>query len=318
MDIDLLKNLTAIVGVSGREEKITEYLKKYFESIGYCCFTDGWGNIFIHLNGDNEKRLMFTAHIDEVGFMVADCAENGLINVMNIGGNSPTKNEKLISEKGILGLVVRENENSFLTVDIGANSREEASKLVSPGDVFGFYGETVLQGSKVIGRALDNRAGVSALIESLKTAKIEATIVFTVREEISGNGAIAAIQKYCPDIVCCVDTSVAKEIYGEKNKSNILLGDGPGIKVADACTVIKRKTVEKLTRIAEALHLRYQLEIGGCGTTEIFALERCFPEIEYIGISLPMRNIHSGKSIIDVKDYNALVKLLSYLLKNGI
>ena len=82
--LKILKKLVAPVSVSGREDAvrgvIAEEIAKYADSVT----VDALGNLvaFIEGKGENKKKLMYAAHIDEIGFMVTYIEENGFIHVV--------------------------------------------------------------------------------------------------------------------------------------------------------------------------------------------------------------------------------------------
>ena len=69
--LDILKELTALDGVSGNEDAVRDYIISKIE--GHCEYKiDPLGSIIAFKKGKNRsvKRLMVDAHMDEVGFMI--------------------------------------------------------------------------------------------------------------------------------------------------------------------------------------------------------------------------------------------------------
>ena len=67
---------------------------------------------------------------------------------------------KVKFQNGIVGVIGTEKDNkdkliSKMYIDIGVNSKEEAEKLVSVGDMATFSGEFCERGDVVISKALD-------------------------------------------------------------------------------------------------------------------------------------------------------------------
>ena len=85
-----IRALTALPGVSGREEAVRDFIQK---EIGGCgrCTVDALGNLIVEKEGrlPAPARLMVTAHMDEVGFLLTHIEENGLLRFAAVGGVSP-------------------------------------------------------------------------------------------------------------------------------------------------------------------------------------------------------------------------------------
>ena len=85
--IDLIKKYTSVFSVSGREKRLAETIAEdagpYADEISF----DSMGNLTVFVRGaDSSKKLMFAAHMDEIGFVVTYIEDNGFIRVSNIGG----------------------------------------------------------------------------------------------------------------------------------------------------------------------------------------------------------------------------------------
>ena len=86
----MLKELTQIFGVSGREKEIASYVaelvKPYVDEVKI----DALGNVITYKKGTaaNPKKIMASAHIDEIGFMVTKITDDGYLKVRAVGGIS--------------------------------------------------------------------------------------------------------------------------------------------------------------------------------------------------------------------------------------
>ena len=216
--MQLLKELIMAVAPSGRENTIRDIIKKNLQS---CCdeiFTDVLGNLICHKKG-NGKKLMLTAHMDEIGFMVTHIDENGFIRFATIGG-VPKYNcinstiEFINGTKGKISYENKENPSSVgfekMYIDIGASSREEAEKCVNIGDMASYSGNFELIGNKIMGKALDDRSGCWALIKAMQeitTSDNDIYAVFTAQEEVGLRGAKTSAYLINPDLAVAVDVS---------------------------------------------------------------------------------------------------------------
>ncbi|WP_406242177.1 hypothetical protein ACF3M2_16090 [Tissierella carlieri] len=83
----LLKQLTELPGVSGNEKEVRDFIiseiKDYVDSFKI----DRIGNIIAYKKGkDTNKTLMVTAHMDEVGLLVKEIDNMGLLKFTTVGG----------------------------------------------------------------------------------------------------------------------------------------------------------------------------------------------------------------------------------------
>lgn len=78
MEKDFLKSLISINSVSGNEEEIIEYLKKFFEKNQIKSEIDYVGNIIVEL-GSGENCLILSSHVDTVPGIIKVREENGKI-----------------------------------------------------------------------------------------------------------------------------------------------------------------------------------------------------------------------------------------------
>ena len=92
-NFDLLKTLEMMVetpGPSGSERiirnKIENEIRDYVDDM----YTDALGNLIARKGtAEGGKRLMISAHTDEIGLMVTHIDENGFARFTAIGGVSP-------------------------------------------------------------------------------------------------------------------------------------------------------------------------------------------------------------------------------------
>ena len=210
-DEKLLEKLTQIWGVSGYEKAVREAIKAEAEPYADEMWTDGVGNLIVlkrGLGGEKPKKIMYAAHMDQIGFMVKDIEESGLLRICNMGWNwaGSAYNERVIFRNGITGVVgcygpIEEAGNRIekLFVDIGVSGREEAEKLVKIGDCCTYFGPYEhLAGDRICSRALDDRLGCYQLIESLKenpgNLPNDIYYCFVVQEEVGTRGSKVAAQ----------------------------------------------------------------------------------------------------------------------------
>ena len=103
--------------------------------------------------GPHSKKIMFAAHMDEIGFMVKKIEDDGRLLVCNVGWNwtASAYNTRVVFRNGIYGVVssmknIEEahNDPNSLFIDIGAKSKEDALKYVHVGSVCGYWANIFL------------------------------------------------------------------------------------------------------------------------------------------------------------------------------
>lgn len=315
--MELLKRLTACDAPSGCEKGITNLIKTEVEGFADEVYTDALGNLIVHKKGSG-KKLMFAAHCDEIGIIVTFIDDKGFLRFADVGGLYLRNlvNRKVRFENGIIGVIGTEEENekrsmSKMYIDIGAGSREEAEKLVSVGDAAVFVGDFFVQGSNVISKALDNRAGCYVLIEALKRVKSENDLyfVFTTQEEVGLRGARTAAYAINPDYALSVDITDTGDTP-KCPKMAVKLGEGAAIKVMDYSVITSREVRETLIELAKGNDVKYQLEIMTEGGTDAGVIHFTRGGIKTGGISIPTRYIHSPSEMISINDLNSCIELL--------
>src|SRR5690606_10468308 len=110
---DLLKKLTETYGPSGNEEEIRrvieEEMHEYVDEIDI----DVMGNLIAYKKGNGQgKKVMLSAHMDQIGLIVTHIDDNGFLRFSNVGGISVlnTINGRVIFKNGIMGTVSYEGE----------------------------------------------------------------------------------------------------------------------------------------------------------------------------------------------------------------
>jgi len=323
---NLIKKILKPVSVSGREDNvrgvIAEEIQPYADSITI----DRMGNLIAFMEGKSasKKKVMYAAHIDEIGFMVTYIEENGFIRANAIGGINfiSAAFTRVEFENGVRGILVPEagtpatdlKQDKFV-VDIGAKNRREAERLVSIGDTFAVVsGVEKLAGTRICGRPIDDKIGAVILIEAAKKIREmggpenDIYMAFTVQEEVGLRGSKTASYSVMPDIGIALDVTGTGDSQGAKPMA-IKLGGGAAIKIKDASVVCDRALVEKMKSLASDNKVKYQLEVLTAGGTDTASMQQIAGGAIAGCISIPTRYIHSSVETIDTNDVKECVKL---------
>lgn len=336
--LELFRNLTELQGAPGNEHFVRAFMKKELEKYSDELIQDNLGSIFGVKKGSGPK-VMVAGHMDEVGFMVTQITENGMIRFQPLGG---WWNQVLLAQRvqimtengpviGVIGSVPphlltdaqrkKPMEIKNMLIDIGADDREDVKKIgVKPGDtivpVTPF--QPMANPNKILAKAWDNRYGCGLSIELLKelqneTLPNELYSGATVQEEVGLRGAKTASNMIEPDIAYVLDASPANDASGDK-KAFGQLGKGALVRIFDRTMITHKGMREFVLDTAESNGINYQYFIsqGGTDGGNIHVSGNGVPTA-VIGIC--SRYIHTSASIIHVDDYAAAKELLINLVK---
>lgn len=314
---ELLEKLTQAYGPSGSERSIREIIKA--ELANYETKTDALGNLIVEKKG-NGKKIMFSAHMDEIGIMVTHIDKEGFLRFDFIGGvgayNLP--GERVRFANGTLGVISVEKldkigdlKRESLYIDIGAESREEAEKLVKIGDSAAFISPFIDLGNRVVSKAMDNRSACTVLVQLMKElpeTDNHIVAVFSVQEEVGLRGATTAAFAVGPDYGMAIDVTAT----GDTPKGltmEVGLGKGAAIKVKDRSIMVHPYVKEKLVELAEKNNIPYQMEVLEFGGTDAGAIHLSRSGVPSGVLSIPCRYVHSRSEMIDYRDLEAVLKL---------
>lgn len=310
--MQLLEKLVMCASPSGRESAIRNIIETELSPVCDEIFTDTLGNLICHKKGSG-KKLMLAAHMDEIGFMVNYIDEKGFLRFSTIGGVAKynTINSTVEFTNGTKGKISYENKENPSTVsfekmymDIGADSKEYAENYVQIGDMAVYANSFALTGTKIMAKALDDRAGCWALIRAMQRAKAsdnDVYAVFTVQEEVGLRGAKTAAALINPDLAVAIDVSNVGDTP-ESTELNLRLGRGPAIKMKDASFIIHEAVKNLLLDAARESGIPYQLEAASYGGTDAGAIHLSGGGVASGTISIPTRYIHSANEVIDKSD----------------
>ncbi|MFL0363431.1 M42 family metallopeptidase [Pseudobacillus sp. 179-B 2D1 NHS] len=338
--MELFKTLTELPGAPGNEHDVRRFMRTQLEMYADEIVQDGLGSIFgVKKGASNDPIVMVAGHMDEVGFMVTQITDNGMIRFQPLGGwwgqvllaqrvQIMTNNGPII---GIIGSVPphllneeqrkRPMEIKNMLIDIGADDKEDAKKIgIKPGQsilpVSSFT--PMANEKKILAKAWDNRYGCGLAIELLKELQDETVPNHlysgaTVQEEVGLRGAQTAAEMINPDIFYALDASPANDASGDKKEFG-QLGKGALLRIFDRTMVTHRGMREFILDTAESHNIPYQYFIsqGGTDAGRVHTSNKGVPSA-VIGIC--SRYIHTHASIIHVDDYAAAKELLIRLVK---
>ncbi|WP_442603161.1 M42 family metallopeptidase [Paenibacillus sp. KN14-4R] len=341
--LELYRTLTEFPAAPGFERELRAYVKGELSKYTDEFVQDGLGGIFGVKRGDEQgPRVMVAGHLDEVGFMITQITDNGMLKFHTLGGWWSqvvlAQRVQVITENGpVYGVVgstpthlldpaakSRPVEINTMYIDIGADSREHVESLgIHPGlPVLPICPFTPLANpKKIMAKAWDNRYGVGLAIELMKElhqeqAKLPNVLYCgaTVQEEAGLRGARTAANLIQPDIFYGLDCSAANDTTGDRNAFG-QLGKGALLRIFDPTMITHRGLVEFVRDMAETYKIPYQYFVSAGGTDA--------GQVHLSGTGVPStiigvcgRYIHTSASIVHTDDIDAAKELLIQLVKH--
>jgi endoglucanase len=329
----LLQELSEAVGVSGAEGPVRAIVRKQVEPYADSIRVDALGNLLVtsRARGRRRLRVMASAHTDEVGMMVVAIGSEGLLKFERVGSiderllpGKPVwvgadRHPGFIGAKPIHLMSDEETEQTIkvdsMTIDIGAADKAAAEAKVKPGDRAAFATPFRRLGPSIMGKAMDNRLGVAALIELVRDPPdgIELLAAFTVQEEVGLRGARVAAHTLDPQAALVLDCTPAYDLPnwdGEENTAyNTRLGAGPAIYAADARALAHPGLLEHFINTAARMGLPYQIRQPGGGATDAGVIHLAREGIPSLSLSTPARYPHGSAGIARLSDWRNTVRL---------
>lgn len=237
LNYEILEKLTRTIGVSGEEDDVRSVILSEIEPYADEIHISPLGNILAFKKGEKrpEKKLMLCAHMDEVGFVITNITENGLLKFTTVGNIRPEvlsgrdvlvggKTPGVICAKPVHLLKGDEFEKPVpvneLAIDIGADTREQAETLVQIGDNACFVPFFERVHGTVKAKALDDRVGCFALITLMqRPLEYDTYFVFSTQEEIGLRGAGTAAYILEPDAALVLEGTTAGDIPGVSRRT---------------------------------------------------------------------------------------------------
>ena len=349
-DIATLKELTALFGPSGFECEVAEYIEKKLNGICHSYVKDKMGNLIALIrtgdpNASDRTRLMLSAHMDEVGVMVTEVCDDGLLRFDTVGGINVSVLEgrkvTMANEDGRLsGLVMskaihhvkredRKKANAIekLYIDIGARTKEEAEGLAPVGTFGVFDSEFYLFGEKiefVKGKAIDDRMGCVALLEVMESIcnappanDLDIYFCFTVREEIGLSGAKVAANKIQPDIAIVLETTAIGDLPDAPPARRVAdVGNGGALSVADRSTIYDRELIDLALSLGKAENIPVQVKRYVSGGNDAGSIHKSGAGVRCLALSVPTRYLHSPACVAHIEDFRSVKRLTEALIRN--
>ncbi len=331
--IELLEKLSAINGISGREDAVANEIEQIIRP--YCTVSrDNLGNLIAHKQGKKRAKhpLMISAHMDEVGMIITDITDEGMLRFATVGGIDPrvlvgravTIEDSLagvIGSKAVHLQTPEERATALSTddlyIDIGAPNRESAEAMVKRGDSVCFRSSFYSFGEGMVkGKAIDDRFGCALLIKLIQSEiEYDTTFVFSTQEEIGLRGAKVAAYAVNPAfaIVCEATTAAdVADVTGEKKVCS--LGKGAVVGFMDRHTVYDRQLYRLAFDTAQKFQIPCQTKTAVAGGNDAGVIHLSRGGVRTIAVSIPCRYLHSSSCVIHKEDAESCLKLVGTMI----
>lgn len=332
-----LKTLTEINAPSGHEQPMRRALLEELKAKGHQPYIDKMGNIIVVKEGTGaapRKRVMVSAHMDEVGLIVTGHTEEGFLKVTQAGGIDP---RVLISKRvlvgddnipGVIGAVAIHLQSAAdrarvmgyreICVDIGASSKAEAQRKAPLCTYISFDTPYVEYGEGfACGKAFDDRVGCYNLLRLLEEElPCDLIAAFVSQEEVGCRGASGAAFAQEPDIGIVLEGTTCNDLGDIPEVAQVCkAGQGVAVSFMDGASIAHRGLFKQAMEIGAKEGIACQVKSSVSGGNDGGAIQRARGGIPVVVLSVPCRYIHSPSTVVCLKDVEAQFELSRALLK---
>ncbi len=326
---------------SGYEMEAAKVFRDYIAEFADSVTTDVMGNTIGIINEKAKLKVMLAGHYDEIGFQVVHISDEGLLYIRPVGGvdklTVPGTEVNILTSKGnVLGIIGKkpihlltpDERNKAVEIkdtwiDIGAENKKEASKLISIGDFavprsnyerFGKY--------RIKSKGMDDKIGAFVVAETLRNLskrKINVAVygVGTVQEELGLRGAKPSAFGINPDVGFAIDVGFATDIpnVSKNEMGDVSLGKGAMVaKNADNNIVLGNM----MRKVAKSAKIKIQETAGhrASGGTDTAQIQLTQCGVATALVSIPNRYMHTAVEMCDLRDVENAIDLLTETIAN--
>jgi len=336
---EILKDLTAAVGISGYETQAAEVASKHLSEYSDEVRIDKIGNVVATKRGeqngerDERRRILLAAHLDEIGLMVTKVEDGGFLRITAIGGVDssilPGQEVTVLGRRALRGVIgakpphiqdpgeaAKPVNMDDLYIDVGL-PKETVEDVVEVGTLVRIESEFLeLSNGYVAAQALDDRSGVAAMVETMRRLTLrkhawDVYAIATAQEEFSGSGASGAAFGIKPHVAIAIDVTYGAA-PGLPERQTFAMNKGPAIGIGPN---FHPKISQKLQDLAKEHEIPYQLEPSPSpGGTDAVNIQVSRSGIPCGLLSIPLRNMHTTVEMLKLEDIKRLAELLSIFI----
>ncbi|HBY93273.1 MAG TPA: aminopeptidase [Chloroflexi bacterium] len=339
---EILKALTELPGAVGNEQPVQRFLRERWAPLSQETHADGAGNLIAHVGGRG-KKLLITAHADEVSFLIKSISEDGYLFLnSNQLGLRPAHYLYMIGQPALgIGYDGERVEGVFaaatghatsaaqreqpqrewndIFVDIGAEDAEEVrARGLDVGCPVIWNPTTRRFGKYFCGKAMDDRLGLAvmdSLLHQIQPVNLQYDLYLasTVQEELGMVGASAVPLQIPLDLVICLEIGLAGDIPTVSERDiPAKLGGGPLLIFKDSYVHYSRNLTLALRRVATSRGMPVQSAVLPSFASD--GLQFIRAGIATALLAAPTRYTHSPFEMTHEDDLVAMVDLLHAFL----
>ena len=325
-----LKKLCMTYGISGDERKVRELIEKRIKDCGAEISVDAMGNLLVFKRGKKraKNKVLLSAHMDEVGFIVSGINSDGTLRIESVGGidrKAAYGKRVAVGSSAVSGVVsvkpihLLKSDEKYtviqidkMAVDIGTDSREETLRYASYGDSVCFAANYSEENGVIMAKALDDRAGCFILTEILRgELEYDLYFSFVVQEEVGLRGAKAAAYTIDPKFAIVVEATTASDVPGCDDTNNVCsVGEGAVLSFMDRATIYDRECLALALKTAEEKNIPVQLKRAVAGGNDAGAIHSSRGGVRTMAVSLPCRYIHSQTGLVSKSDIESAYNIV--------
>ena len=252
-----LEKIISIDSPTGFTKKAAQYSADRLKALGYSPEITNKGCVLCCLGGEGDP-VVFSAHLDTLGGMVAEVKSNGRLRLTRIGGMNPNNaecenarvytragkvyegcfqmNDPSVHVNGEYSKQERNWDNMELVLDEPVRSAQDTEKLgICTGDYVCFEPRfRVTESGYIKSRFLDDKLSVAVLIDFARRIKEEnlalrrrVYIYITVFEEV-GHGCSSGLPADAKDIISVDMGCVGQGLACREDQVSICVKDSAG------------------------------------------------------------------------------------------
>jgi len=329
---DVLIELCGLPGPSGFEGAAAKRAREMLEPFVDETWTDVLGNVIgaRRCGKDGARKLLFDAHIDEIGLIVCG-AEEGFLRFDALGGVDaralPASGVTILTEPPLFGVIgaipphvlkKEDAERAYriedMFIDVGL-TQEEAVASIPPGTPAVLDGRAWLMGDdRVCGKALDDRAGFAAILRALEilgdcALEVDLYVMASAQEEVGTRGAATGVFAIAPEYCVVVDVGHAKTPDSKPSETCEELGGGV---VVSRGPNMNAALTEMVIALAREKGIKHQIgvEPGGDSGTNARAIQISREGVATALVDVPTRYMHSAE-VVSLDDIESTAQLLA-------
>lgn len=330
-DLQMLCTAEGVGGQTAITDAVVQLLKPLVDEVE----VDAMGNVLGLRRAEtpDAPTLMLEAHLDEIGFLVTHIDDNGFVYTAAAGGidkRAITAQPVVVfGDKPYYGVFCstpphlsgKDGELPAIDkcgIDVGL-SGEEAKKCIPIGSRVSYaprYEE--LNEYVVSAKALDDRAGIAAILHCLRTLKevsaFNVAVAFCVQEELGCRGVTPAVCKLQPDCAIVTDVSFALTPDADPRQCGKL---GKGVMLGIS-PILSTPMTDRLMVLAKEKDIPYQYEVmGGSTGTDADRVTVSLMGVPTALLSIPQRYMHTPVETVDVRDIATVGNLMAAYITEG-